>query len=122
MKGFFAGLFKSTAGIILAIALLAGLIFGGGYLGLHYKQVFGVANKDVDRQIFKQSATYNEGVLDDLAKYKLEMIKAEDDVEKAAIAEMVNSRFANYDEDKIESDDLQDFLSDCRNGNYIVEE
>jgi len=83
--------------------------------------IFGVGfkmfNKNADRLIFKQSVTYNEGVLDDLAKYRLEMIKAEDDIEKNAIAEMVNSRFANYDESKIENSDLKEFLRDCRNMN-----
>lgn len=73
---------------------------------------------NTDRQIFKASATYNEGKLDDLAKYRLEMSKAEDDTEKAAIAEYVNSVYANYDESKIENDDLRVFLLECRNGNY----
>jgi hypothetical protein len=114
--------FKSTAGIVLTIVLIVGIVFGGGFLGLKYKQTFCVANKDVDRQIFKQSATYNEGKLDDLAKYKLEMAKAEDDVERAAIAELVNSVYANYDESKIENNDLKDFLDDCRDGKYIIME
>lgn len=72
---------------------------------------------NTDRIIFKQSLTYNEGVLDDLAKYKFEMVQAEDDIEKNAIAEMVVQRFANYDESKIETYDLKQFLNDCRNLN-----
>lgn len=73
---------------------------------------------NADRVIFKQSVTYNEGILDDLAKYKYELESAEDDVEKSAIAQLVNSRFANFDESKIESYDLRKFLEDCRNGKY----
>lgn len=37
---------------------------------------------------------------------------------KAAIAQLVNNRFANFDESKIESYDLRKFLEDCRNGKY----
>lgn len=73
---------------------------------------------NADRVIFKQSVTYNEGMLDDLAKYRFQMETAEDDVEKAAIAQIVNNRFANFDESKIESYDLRKFLEDCRNGKY----
>lgn len=73
---------------------------------------------NADRVIFKQSVTYNEGMLDDLAKYRFQMETAEDDVEKAAIAQIVNNRFANFDENKIESYDLRKFLEDCRNGKY----
>jgi len=72
---------------------------------------------NADRVIFKQSLTYNEGVLDDLANYRLQMIQTDDEIEKKAIAEMINSRFANYDESKIENDDLRRFLKDCRNMN-----
>lgn len=111
---------KSTVGIILSIMLLIALIFGGGYLGLKFKQTFGKASKDIDREIFKSSVTYNEGVLDDLAKYKYELQKTSDAIEKSAIAELVNSRFVNYDVNKIENDDLREFLNDCRNGKYLV--
>ena len=71
--------------------------------GVYYKRY----KVNQDRVTFKQSATYNEGVLDDLAKYRYEMIKATDDIEKSAIADLVNSRFANYDESKIENKDLK---------------
>ena len=112
--------FTSVGGILLAIAVLIAIIWGGSYMGLKHKQTFGVAHKDADREIFKQSATYNEGKLDDLAKYRLDMIKAEDDVERSAIADMVNLIYANYDKSKIENRDLREFLEDCQNGNYIM--
>lgn len=75
---------------------------------------------DQDRKIFKQSVTYNEGVLDDLAKYRYEMITETDKAAQAAIADLVVSRFANYDDSKIEENDLRKFLNDCRTGKYKV--
>lgn len=68
---------------------------------------------NADRAIFKQSVTYNEGVLDDLAKYKYEYDSAEDDVEKNAIASLVRNRFANYDKSKIENREFVEFLREC---------
>jgi len=102
-------------GIRIFIVVLI-LVVLGSIGGVTYKKW----KVDQDRKIFKQSATYNEGVLDDLAKYKYEMITESDTVAQAAIADLVNSRFANYDESKIENKDLKMFLRDCRNGDYSV--
>ena len=55
---------KITFKIILWVLILAVIISIGGF---GYKYI----SKYVDREIFKQSATYNEGKLDDLAKYRL---------------------------------------------------
>lgn len=106
---------KSIIKKILIVVIVLSIIGAIGGVGYRYWRV------NTDRMIFKQSVTYNEGMLDDLAKYKLEMVKAEDDIEKAAIAELVNSRYANFDASKIENTDLKKFLSDCQNGKYITE-
>jgi len=95
-----------TIGAIVAIGLIIfGINFGGRLL-----------DANADRMVFKQSVVYNEGVIDDLAKYKFEMQSTEDKTEKEAICELVNSRFANFDESKLENDDLKQFLKECRNG------
>ena len=85
--------------------------------GFGYRYV----STNVDRVIFKQSITYNEGKLDDLAKYQLEMSQTKDPEEKAAIQEYVNSVYSNFDESKIENQSLKQFLVDCRNGEYNVD-
>lgn len=95
--------------IILAVVLAVG---GFGY------RYF---STNADRVIFKESVAYNEGKLDDLAKYRLEMSQTDDPVERAAIQEYVVSVYANYDESKIENSDLREFLEDCRNGEYNVD-
>lgn len=91
---------------ILWIVIIS-VIFGLFGLGWKYFKT------NADREIFKQSVTYNEGVLDDLAKYKFEYDKAEDDIEREAIASLVRGRFANYDIRKIENRDLVHFLKEC---------
>lgn len=95
--------------VLLLVIIIAG-VFGYRYV-----------SANVDRMIFKETITYNEGKLDDLAKYRLEMSQTDDPVERAAIQEYVVSVYANFDETKIENRDLRDFLEDCRNGVYNVE-
>lgn len=102
---------KILVRIVVAVLVLSAVGTAGNF-------AYGYWKANADRVIFKQSVTYNEGMLDDLAKYKYELESAEDDVEKSAIAQLVNSRFANFDESKIESYDLRKFLEDCRNGKY----
>lgn len=70
-------------------------------------------NANLSREVFKQSTTYNEGVLDDLAKYKYEYSIAKTDTEKKAIKSVVRNRFANYDTTKIKNDELKAFLKEC---------
>lgn len=102
---------KILVRIVVAVLVLSVISVAGNFAYSYWKT-------NADRVIFKQSVTYNEGMLDDLAKYRFQMETAEDDVEKSAIAQLVNSRFANFDESKIESYDLRKFLEDCRNGKY----
>lgn len=96
----------------ILIIVVISAVLGAGYKGW---------TTYTDYKIFKQSQVYNEGVLDDLAKYKLEMAKTDDPVEQAAIAETVVNRFANYDSSKIENRDLRKFLDDCLNGKYVIQ-
>lgn len=97
---------------IVKWVLILGIILGCFGFGFKY------FSTNADREIFKQSVTYNEGMLDDLAKYRMEMIEAEPGVEQEAIQDLINNRFANFDESKIESRDLRNFLNDCREGVY----
>lgn len=98
---------KKILGKCLIVLVSAGVVLGG--IGIAGRFIGTNAN----RAIFKQSITYNEGILDDLAKYKYEYDSAEDDVEKNAIASLVRNRFANYDKSKIENRELVEFLREC---------
>lgn len=105
---------KNMAIVIIAILAVVAIAVGS----IIYTRTLGVAAKDAQREAFKATSTYNEGMLDDLAKYQYEFNTAEDDVERSAIAQLVVSRFANFDESRIENDDLKQFLEDCRNGDF----
>ena len=102
-------IFKSVSVKVIAWVLGVVILFGG--VGLLWKYI----STNADREIFKTSLAYNEGMLDDLAKYRFEMIKEADDSAKVAIADLVNSRFGNFDAATIENKDLLTFLEDCKN-------
>lgn len=92
----------------IAIVVVVATIFFG-VIGFAYK----MAATNADRVIFKQSVTYNEGMLDDLAKYQYEYNSTDDETEKKAIATLVRNRFANFDKSKIENHDILKFLEEC---------
>jgi len=98
-------------GIGVALIIILGII-GMMFLGV----ALDLFHVDADRFVFKNSVTYTEGVADDLAKYQHEFSTSEDDTDKKAIAELVTSRFANINENNIESPDLREFLIKCRKG------
>ena len=100
---------KEVLATIVGLVVLVGLLLAGPAIHEH----FGKAYTNADRHIFKESVTYNEGVLDDLMKYKHEYETAQDDVEREAIATLVRGRFANYDQSKIENASLRHFLREC---------
>ena len=112
-QGFANASYAGRKLIIWGIIIILICVIGG--FGYRY------VSTNVDRVIFKQSITYNEGKLDDLAKYQLEMSQTKDPEEKAAIQEYVNSVYSNFDESKIENQSLKQFLVDCRNGEYNVD-
>lgn len=73
---------------------------------------------NINRVIFKQSLPYNESMVQELSKLRLELITSNDIQTRKAIQDTVNHRYANYDIDNIEDSKLQQFLIDCRNLKY----
>jgi len=98
------------------VVVLTVLSFGADYLGIKYNTFFGKMKTDAQHEIFKENKAHVEGMIDDLAKYKYQYIKASSDIEKEAIASMINSVFANFDITEIEDADLVKFLKTIRKG------
>lgn len=99
----YAGVFLLCIAVAVALAL-------GGIL---WRRTIGVAQKDAERETYKATIIYNEGMLDDLAKYKYEYDSSDDEVERTAIASLVRSRFANFDKSRIDNYSLIQFLEEC---------
>ena len=108
--------FKGILVSILVLVLVGGCSFGMGLVNLELKEFFGTREANVEHEIFKENKAHVEGMIDDLAKYKYEYVTADDDTEKEAIANLIRSRFANFDIKEIEDADLYVFLKTIRKG------
>lgn len=108
-KRFFG--FEATKFIVLMVALL--FILGGVSVG--YKLTIGKANADANREVFKHTEIYSEGVASNLAKSYKEYNSAETEKEKTVIMNYVIMMYPNLDIDTIENDTLRQFYLKCIN-------
>jgi hypothetical protein len=93
--------------LILALPLLFGLYELGLFKFLEPKR------ENVRREVFENTKSYLHGVQQDLGKYYLEY-QSSDESGKAAIRATIQMRFAEVDEDKLQNEDLRNFLVNMR--------
>jgi hypothetical protein len=104
-------------GTLLAIGIIVGMTaigFYSGFIGNIYDATVGKQHMDVERTNFKESKSYVEGMIQDLAKYKRQYDQAQTDSDKKTILNFVNNEFANFDASKIEDSALLNFLNQAR--------
>jgi uncharacterized protein HemX len=101
---------------ILAIALflIAGL--GIGYYKVFYTNTVGTAQESAERNKILKNKSYTEGMISDLANYRLQYQKEKDETFKKALRETIITKYANFKTDLIDDPDLKQFLLDIRNG------
>ena len=88
----------AVAGVVTLLTII---------LGLNW--LFGPAFEDVRRDVFESTRSYNQAKIQELAKYRLEYLRSDEPLERAAIASTVRHRFADYDDAGL-PEDLRDFL------------
>jgi len=106
------GIGLSILAFVLVIALSAGL----GLVDLQFYKYFGVERANVEREIFKENKTYIEGMASDLAKYRFEMEKEKDETARMAIANLIRSKYADFDIETLKDESLKEFLRRMRGG------
>jgi hypothetical protein len=99
--------------IILWILIILIIGIGLEFLGIGWTRYFGVKHENVRRKVFEQTKSYNQGKLQDLAKYYQEYQKSTQS-EKEAITTVIKTQFADYDENNIENVKLKTFLMNVR--------
>ena len=99
----------SITGLILILALSWSL----GLYDLAWKRFFLPKQENIKRQVFEETQSYVHGKVQDLAKYKLEYEQSTGD-EQEAIRQIIIFRFAEFDETKIKSTNLRNFLIQTR--------
>jgi len=94
----------SVAGFI-GVMLLGFILNGYGLI--HYK-FFGPRFENVRREVFENTRSYNEAKVQDLAKYRLEYMRATSE-EKEALRSTIVIMFANYPIERLPTE-LQGFM------------
>lgn len=85
------------------------ILFGLNLAGIEWYKFFETKRQNAERQIYKATKSYNEAVVQDLAKYRMEYLKAEDKSSKKLIVETIRMRFPNLDPKRIENPTLKQF-------------
>lgn len=90
-------------GIWMFTLVILPLIGGLGYISYMAYAFYAPKYEQVRYDTFKQSQTYNDGMLRDLQDLKMEYIKANDE-QKAALKAIVIHRFSVYEVDRLPYD------------------
>jgi len=105
---------KQIVGLsILALVLLFAFIFGTTNLSLWWKGYFDPKFANVEREIFEETKSYSHGKIQDLAKYYEEYTLAEEE-NKDDLKIVIQTRFAEFNAEKINSAKLRQFLKNMR--------
>jgi len=97
-------------GILLFVCLIIGLSYGFGWIGVHQTKTIKKAQEDANREVFENTQSYIEGKRQEAVKYRLEYLQAETETEKNAIRSTIRMSFANFDESKLNSPELEAFV------------
>lgn len=99
-------------GIWMFTLVILPLIGGLGYLSYWAYSFYAPKYEQVRYNTFKESQTYNDGMLRDLQNLKMEYIKANDE-QKGALKAMILHRFSVYDVDRLPYD-LRSFYAELQ--------
>jgi hypothetical protein len=99
-------------GIWGIVLVLLPLIGGLGYISYMAYAFYAPKYEQVRYDTFKQSQTYNDGMLRDLQDLQMEYMKANDE-QKAAMKAIILHRFAVYDVNRLPID-LRSFYQSIR--------
>lgn len=103
-----------TTTIVAAVLGTAGLIFGltwavEGNDFLLYKY-FAPKEEQVRREVFEQSKSYNDGMVQELYSMQRDYVMAKNDEQKAALRSVILHRVSSYDQSKLPFD-LRQFIA-----------
>ncbi len=100
---------------IVIIAVVLALSFGIEFAGIHIKGFFDKERANVERDVFRNTDSYDKGMVQQLTRFRLEYMRSTDETEKAAIRSTVRTMFAEYPINRLSSPELRAFLQECRN-------
>ena len=109
---------KTTLKVIGITLLSFVIIFAFGFLlntiGLVQFKIFEPARENVKRDVFENTQSYVEGKRQEAVKYRLEYLKAKDEITRNALKSTIAHSFANFDETKLNDPILESFIRDMK--------
>ena len=115
---------ESIKAIVLAslgFVLTLGVLYGFGTVENELEETIGVQYDNAKRKRFENSTSYIHSMQDKLAEYKREFETEKDVDTKLAILNCIDDEFAQFDENKISSSTLRDFLISVKDGSLRME-
>ena len=100
--------------VVLVIIIFVGGMFILQFAGLEWTKFFKPKWQNVEREVFENTKSYTHGVIQDLAKYYEEYHQTHSTHDKTTIKNIIQIRFAEFDESKIKSPKLKSFLIEMR--------
>lgn len=100
--------------VIFGIAAFVAFLFLLELFGLEWRKFFNPKKANIEREVFEQTKSYTHGKIQGLAKLYGEYQDAETQVDKAVIENIIIIQFAEFDETKIKSKKLREFLIKTR--------
>ncbi len=101
--------FGISVGVIVGILALSWVVIGNDFFLYRY---FAPKQEAVRRQVFEQTKSYNQGMIQELQNMQFQYEQA-DDAHKAALGSIILHRAADYDEDKLPRD-LYSFIQQLK--------
>ena len=111
-------IFAAIVAFIAFVILLGALGLGGRWVNMKVEAWFAPQEQNIQREIFEQTKSFNEGKKQELVKFKFEWdrAKGKDDVgTMKAVESAVRHTFADYDADRL-SPELREFVRTCNGG------
>jgi len=99
--------------VLFGIVALISVAFLLELGGLEWNKFFKPKREAIRRDVFKETKSYNESKLQDLARYRLQYIEADNEESKSAIKSTINLMFADYDRSRLPAE-LSTFLYQIR--------
>lgn len=106
-------IFGSVVLCVVGLVILLSLAFGAEWLGVEWKGFFDKKKANIAREVYKESESYKEGMVQDLARYYKQYNEAESLEDKESIAEVIRFTFSEYPADELPKK-LGQFLENIR--------
>ena len=90
------------------------LILALDYGSVLWQSIIAPKREQVRRDVFETTRSFNEGMAQELARYKMQYDLAETEREQTIIANTIRHRFAEYDSESMRDSGLRLFLRQMR--------